>query len=210
MSDNIPRVDPRQQRSRALLHDAVLRLAAERPVAELSMTAVAAAAGVHRSTVYEHAGSVDELLQAALGAELDDLRAGLPVAGAPPEEVARAVTAVTRGVLEHVARHAPIYRAGLADGERDHGLRGMLGRHFRESGRILREVSGVDVALDVPGLEHGYVADAAARFIADGTVGVIAAWLERPELGVDDLLRLYGRLLPSWWPRELDGGTMRA
>lgn len=205
MSDNIPRVDPRQQRSRTLLHDAVLRLAAERPVAEISMTAVAAAAGVHRSTVYEHAGSVDELLQAALGAELDALRAGLPAAGAPPAEVDRAVTAVTRGVLEHVARHAAIYRAGLADGETDHGLRGMLGRHFRESGRILREVSGVDVALDVPGLEHGYVADAAARFIADGTVGVIAAWLEQPDADVEHLLALYARLLPPWWPRDLGG-----
>ncbi|MBM7516642.1 TetR/AcrR family transcriptional regulator [Nocardioides nitrophenolicus] len=195
-------MDPRQVRSRALLHEAVLRLAAEQSIADLSMTAIATAAGVHRSTVYQHAGSVDELLQQALGAELDELRAGLPAPGTPPEEVGRAVTAVTRGVLEHVARHAELYRAGLAAGDADHGLRGMLGRHFLESGRLLREVSGVDVPLDVPGQPPAAVTDVAARFIADGTVGVIAAWLDLPDLSVDDLLEIYGRLLPAWWPRD--------
>ncbi|GEB14731.1 hypothetical protein NSI01_30460 [Pimelobacter simplex] len=206
MSHNIPAMDPRQARSRARLHEAVLRLAAEQPIADLSMTAVAAAAGVHRSTVYQHAGSVDELLQQALGAELDQLRAGLPAPGAPPAEAARAVTAVTRGVLEHVARHAGLYRAGLAAGDADHGLRGMLGRHFLESGRLLREVSGVAPSLDVPGQPQAAVAEVAARFIADGTVGVIAAWLDRPELSVDDLLEIYVRLLPDWWPRDLTAG----
>lgn len=202
-------MDPRQLRSRALLHEAVLRLADERPVAELTMTAVATAAGVHRSTVYDHAGSVDELLRQALGAELDDLRAGLPGPGASAEEVARAVTAVTRGVLEHVARHATIYRAGLAAGDADHGLRGMLGRHFRESGRLLRDAAGSGPALDVPGQSAAAVADAAERFIADGTVGVISVWLERPEMSVDDVLEVYGRLLPPWWPRDLAADSAR-
>lgn len=196
-------MDPRQLRSRTALHEAVLALASRRPLEEVSMTAVAAEAGVHRSTVYEHAGSVDELLRAALGAELDELRRGLPAAGAGLAEVDRAVTAVTRGVLEHVARHAGIYRAGLAEDGGDHGLRAMLGRHFRESGRLLREVSGVDVEVEVPGQPHDLVADAAARFIADGTVGVIAAWLDQPDVTVEDLLEVYVRLVPPWWPRDL-------
>ncbi|KRB77669.1 hypothetical protein ASE01_05535 [Nocardioides sp. Root190] len=196
-------MDPRQQRSRAALHEAVLRLASERAVADISITAVAAEAGVHRSTVYDHAGSVEELLRAALGAELDELRRGLPEAGAGPDEVDRAVTAVTRGVLEHVARHDGIYRAGLAEGGADHGLRAMLGRHFRESGRLLQAGAGSGVTVDVPGQPHDFVADAAAQFIADGTVGVIAAWLQRPGVSVEEVLDVYVRLVPPWWPRDL-------
>lgn len=196
-------MDPRQARSRARLHEAVLALATEKPLADISMTEVARAAGVHRSTVYEHGGSPVELLQSALGDELDEIRSWLPAPGAAPGEVTAAVTRMARGVAEHVARHAAIYRAGLGDDESDFGLHGMLSRHFRESGRIMREVSGVDVDLDVPGHDHAVVADAAARFVADGTVGVIKGWIGRPELSVDEFLEIFVRLLPPWWPRHL-------
>ncbi|MEQ6900058.1 TetR/AcrR family transcriptional regulator [Nocardioides sp. YIM 152588] len=194
-------MDPRQRRSRDRLHRAVLELAASRPVDEVTMTAIAEAAGVHRSTVHDHADSPGELVRAALSAELDVLRAGLPEPGAIPEEVARAVTEITRGVVDHVLRHRAIYRVGLGDGAPGYGLPGMLSRHFRESGRILREVSGVDIEVDVAGHPHAAVAASAARFIADGTVGLLAEWIATDSTRAEDFLDVYGALLPDWWPR---------
>lgn len=194
-------MDPRQRRSRDRLHRAVLELAAEQPVEGLTMTAVARAAGVHRSTLHDHANSPMDLLQAALGAELDDLREGLPAPGSSADEVARAVSDVTRGVLEHVRRHLAVYRVGLGD-EATVSLRPMLSRHFLESSRMLRAASGVDIEVEVSGVDHERVVDAAQRFIADGTVGVIAGWVARPDLDVDELLATYEGLLPTWWPRD--------
>jgi AcrR family transcriptional regulator len=191
-------MDARLRRSQERLHAAVLRLAGERPVADLSVTEVAAAAEVHRSTFYEHAESPGALLEAALVAELDRMRADLLAATDP--DVSRSVGETTRAVLDHVARYAEVYRRGLGAGSGGASLHPMLSGHFRETSRRLLADGRVTIEVGVDGVADDLVADVAIRFIADGTVGVIEAWLEQPELTVDDVLRTYEALLPAWWP----------
>lgn len=191
-------MDARQRRSQERLHAAVLGLAADRPVAELSVTEVAAEAGVHRSTLYEHAASPAALLQQALLAELDELRAGL--FADEDDDVAAAVAEVTTGVLRHVERYAAVYRRGLGAGSGTGSLHAMLSGHFRETSRELLRRSRLRIEVAVTGVPDEVVADVAVRQLADGTVGTIEAWLEHPGLSVDDFLRTYDALLPSWWP----------
>lgn len=201
-------MDVRQQRSQERLFAAALRLAADTPVSALSVTAVAREAGVHRSTFYELAPSPAVLVERALLAELDELRAGL-VAGLdadPDADLDRAVTGVTRGVLDHVRRHAAVYRRGLVEDSGAASLHPVLARHFRETSQALVERARLRVDLDVPGVDAAHVEDAAVRFVASATVGAIEAWLGTDDLDVDAFLALYLRLLPGWWPRDLTGG----
>lgn len=195
-------MDARQRRSRDRLHRAVLDLSADAPVAELSVTAVADAAGVHRSTFYEHAGSPGDLLRAALTAELDDLREqylGDPDAGA------EAVVAVTEAVIRHVETYAAIYRRGLAPDAGPGSLVTTLAEHFLISGRLLQQ-RGTGGAPDGPGIDPALASEAAASFVAFGTVGAIRAWLDSPPpRDPATFMTLDAALLPSWWAADPAG-----
>jgi AcrR family transcriptional regulator len=68
------RTDPRVRRTRAALRAALLRLAREVPLTELSVARVAAEADVSRQTFYAHHGDLDELAVDALRDEFDQLR----------------------------------------------------------------------------------------------------------------------------------------
>jgi AcrR family transcriptional regulator len=190
-------MDPRQVRTREKLFATVLDLAAEAPVSEITVTEVARSAGVHRSTLYEHATSPGDLLRQALLAELDELRADL--LEDPDRDTAEAMSEVTRGVLEHVRRHADTYRRGLAWDAGDGSLHGMLSEHFLESIRQLDQQRRLGWPGRVRGLKAAEVKDAASRSVAQGTVGAIQAWLETPALDVRAFLRLYPELVPEWW-----------
>jgi AcrR family transcriptional regulator len=190
-------MDARRRRSRDRLHRAVLELARDTPVADLTVTQLAEAAGVHRSTFYEHTPSPDDLLRDALLAELDELRAGLLD---DPGDTDAAVREVTRRVLERIRTHAPIYRRGLARDSGRGALHGMLSEHFLESSRRLIRAGRLRLLLHVPGVPDEDVTDTAARFVAQGTVGAIQGWLElpgEPEVAVFE--ELYRALVPGWW-----------
>ena len=190
-------MDARQRRSRERLHQAVLRLAEERPVSQVSVSELAREAGVHRSTFYEHASSPDDLLRQALLVDLDALRE--PLLADTDADLAVVATEVTQGVMRHIESHIAIYRRDLAYSS-EVGLRSMLGSHFLESSRILLDLARVRIDMPVAGVPDDAAADIAARLVADGTVGAIAGWLERPDLSVDDFLSIYVQMLPSWWP----------
>jgi len=190
-------MDPRSRRSRNSLFAAALELAAAEPIASLSVTQIAEAAGVHRSTFYEYASSPGGLVEQALTGELDQLRNALLN---DDSDAATAITTVTEGVLEHVARNAAIYRRELADG--GGSLHAMLSRHFRETARILLARARVRIDVEIPGVPHAEIDEAATRFLADGTVGVIEGWLRHPHPEVAEFLRVYLALLPAWWPRS--------
>jgi hypothetical protein len=131
----------------------------------------------------------------AIRRELDELRTALLE---DESDAATAVATVTEGVLEHVARNASIYRRELADG--GGSLHSMLSRHFRETARILLTRARVRIDIEVAGVPHAEIDEAASRFLADGTVGVIEGWLRHPEPEVGDFVRVYRALLPAWWP----------
>lgn len=193
-------MDARQRRSRERLHQAVLRLAEDRPVTQVSVSELAREAGVHRSTFYEHASSPDDLLRQALMADLDGLRDQLLAAPSGDlDEVAREVTV---GVMRHIEQHIGIYRRDLAYSS-EVGLRSMLGAHFLESGRLLLDLTRQRIEVPVTGVPDEVAAEIAARLVADGTVGAIAGWLERPELSIEDFMRVYVQMLPAWWPLGL-------
>ncbi len=190
--------DARQRRTRAALYAAVLELAAAGDPADISVTALAAAAGVHRSTVYEHGGSPIGVLQRALAEELDILREQ-HLRDVTPERVAEALRDVTRGVFEHVDHYAPVYRN--LDAASGATLHAFLSEHFQTSTRLLLAQSSLAIPFQVDGVSADQVEDAAVRYIADGVVGLIAAWLHQPEPRDPEVaLALLGHLMPTWWP----------
>ena len=186
-------MDARWQRSRSKLTTAVLALASTQSADNLTASSIAAHAGVHRSTFYEHATSPMDLLQSALSEELDAIRARY-LDNAGPDDAMTAVTNATVDVLIHADRHAAIYRAGLKL-----SLHSMLSEHFQESTHVLLRHGVITIPFGEPGDQ--VVAESVARFIADGTVGIIAVWLESPApRDPVALLRQLSYLVPEWWP----------
>ncbi|WP_181408362.1 TetR/AcrR family transcriptional regulator [Schumannella sp. 10F1B-5-1] len=194
-------MDARQRRSRAALRAAVLQLAAETPIAEVTATDIAAAAGVHRTTFYQHAASPVELLLDALGAEIDEARQRT-LGDHPESSAADAIDAVSRAVLEHIDHHAAVYRRGLGPASGGGSLHRMLGDHFLTSIRLLREQGRVGDAPVPAGADHDYIQASSDRHHADGAAGAIAVWLDLPEpRSIDTFLQVLDVIQPPWWPR---------
>jgi AcrR family transcriptional regulator len=189
------RLDARQAKTLARLSAAVLALAAEQPIGDVTVSGLAAAAGVHRSTVYEYAASPAALLQRVLRTELDALRAAYLVDVAP-DDAAAAISGVTRAVLQHVDDHDAVYRRGLGAEGSEAGLHAMLSEHFQASIELLLRQRSVSV----PAADE-VERVAIERYLADGIIGAIDVWLSRPRpRDVGALLALIERLMPPWWP----------
>ena len=189
------RLDARQAKTLARLSAAVLALAAEQPIGDVTVSGLAAAARVHRSTVYEYAASPATLLQRVLRTELDALRAAYLVDVAP-DDAAAAITGVTRAVLQHVDDHDAVYRRGLGAEGSEAGLHAMLSEHFQASIELLLRQRSVSV----PAADE-VERVAIERYLADGIIGAIDVWLSRPRpRDVEALLALIERLMPPWWP----------
>ncbi|SHL10037.1 transcriptional regulator, TetR family [Pseudonocardia thermophila] len=155
--------DPRARRTRASLRAAALELAGERDPATLTLSAVAARAGVNRATVYLHYPDLDALFADAMeeavaavaqAAQLCPLDA--PAEPAPPPLVT---------LFEHVREHATLYARMLGpQGSARFAarLRAALTEAVQERFR-----AGARPASDVP-------LDVHAAFLAGALVGVIA------------------------------------
>ena len=189
------RGDARQERTRARLSAAILDLAAAGPLAGISVSRLATAAGIHRSTVYVYAASPAELLRGVLRAQLDELR-GAYLVGVEPRDAAAAVSGVTRAVLHHVDEHDAIYRRGLGADSGDASLHALLSEHFQASIALLLDQHSVVVPAEDE-LELRVI----ARYLADGVIGAIDVWLSRPKpRDMEGFLALVARLTPQWWP----------
>ncbi|GAA4159677.1 hypothetical protein GCM10022286_14470 [Gryllotalpicola daejeonensis] len=103
-------MDARSRRSRSALVDAVYRLSVENGIDRLTVTDVAAAAGVSRDTFYRHSADPVELLCAALQEELADSVSAylaMPLVDDSEDSVFLAPAAA---VMEHMRDHTAIYR----------------------------------------------------------------------------------------------------
>ncbi|MGW2089203.1 TetR/AcrR family transcriptional regulator [Streptomyces sp. NPDC001880] len=160
--------DPRVQRTRARLREAILELATEQNLDAITISAVAKRAGINRATVYQHYPDVDALVVDAM----DDAIAYVACAArrcpadAPPDRAPEALVEL----FGHIAARAAVYRRVLGD----QGSAGFCGR-MREQ---------VTAALDdrfragtrPPGFDDVPV-DLHAAYLAGALLGVVAHWI---------------------------------
>jgi AcrR family transcriptional regulator len=176
-------MDVRIARTRAGLQDALLELARERPLDEITVADIADRAGVNRSTFYQHYDDKDSLLADAIDDVLSTAQPGLvdiqPHTAAPPE---RLLT-----LLRHIEHNAALYRMVLGD----NGSAPVMARVRERIQAIVAE--GVSKKNE-PGFE-GIPVEVIAAGIAGTAFGVVRAWLAsdpRPsaEVAADWLWRL--------------------
>lgn len=185
-------VDSRILQTQTALSRAILELASERPVSQIPVSEVARRAGINRATFYNHYLSPGSLLAAVVGRELDRVReadhALRSRPGAPREEATRqSVEAVVRIVQEN----RRVFELALLDPQ-DASLHRALAAHFEESCRehLARYSLESDPVPDI---------DIVARFVAEGIVGGIDAWLAKPDVEPTRLTDAIMSSMPRWW-----------
>ncbi|AOX66691.1 MULTISPECIES: TetR/AcrR family transcriptional regulator [unclassified Curtobacterium] len=191
-------VDARILHTTAALREAILRLAADRPVSEITVADVTRAAGINRATFYSHAVSPGSLLADVLTPELDrireddaEVRRAAFARGAGVDEFATITRRGINAVVEHVVAHREIYGKALPD-PNDASLHRLLVEHFTVSSeqhiRTLEREHRPELLDDV-----------AAGFVAQGFVGAIEAWLAGPRRSRKALVDTIVLSFPSWW-----------
>jgi AcrR family transcriptional regulator len=190
-------MDARQRRTRQRLTDAILTLASENDLGTITVSELTVAAGINRSTFYQHANSPVELLESVLRERLDRIRDGY-IRHATAETIHDTINAIMLAVVEHVEENASLYRRTLGEGSAGASLHVMLAAYFQD---LITDMIDNEF-LEVP--RSGTTPDVIASFLASGTVGALDAWLERPEPR-DPLafLRSLRLLYPAWWPLPL-------
>jgi AcrR family transcriptional regulator len=195
-------MDARQKRTIQKLTDVILRLSTQRLPSEITVSEVTLAAGINRSTFYQHASSPTDLLENVLRTELDEIRARYLDTSRSAVDSA-ALHNVVVAVLQHVDAHSEIYSRGLGVSSASSSLHPLLSRHFEQSltELIAHHAVVIPAAASATGTDTGFLIESAARFIADGTVGAMEVWLRTPEpRSTDDFMRAYLVFMPAWWP----------
>lgn len=160
-------MDPRITRTRTLLQDALLSLARERDLDEISIADITDRATVNRSTFYQHYADKDTLLADALDTQARRAGAGLTD---PATAEIDALDLLTR-YAEHLAENATVYRRVL--GERGSPV---------ATARLRRRI-GATVTLGVSSHQLdfetiGMPVEIASASITGSLIGVFTAWLD--------------------------------
>ncbi|MFE2283370.1 TetR/AcrR family transcriptional regulator [Streptomyces sp. NPDC059443] len=165
MTSGLPRTDPRTLRTMARLRESLLAECADRPLAEVSVSAVVRRAGVGRATFYLHYEDLTALAVDACAevvhAAVDALHAwqtepSAPAPARPPAALA--------GFLAGAADRAPLYRTLLLPGGG-----GPLGERLYRELRARSRAERAAVGAPRP--------DLVASAVAAAFTGVLADWL---------------------------------
>ena len=164
--------DPRAIRTRNLLRDAMMKLAAEKHFADITIQDVTKLAGVNRTTFYLHYTGLHELLEDCARTLFEQMRTEIyaneftllrqdPAAYVPFIEI----------VFHHLEKHEKLYRAMLGK-QGDPLFRGL----FQE---LLSELIFEPLTTQKPGGESDPHLTMNLRFFSAGFTGVVAWWLEK-------------------------------
>ena len=186
------RTDPRIIRTAQALAQAIMELAAQRPVSQITVADLADRAGVTRATFYHHYSSPLELLIQVLYADLER--------GHRREEARRAegrysaaqmLRLSTGDVADHVERFMAVYQHALHD-PADRGVYEALARHFTDySLAFIARCTHPGL----PEANHQVI----AQFVAHGFAGAIKAWLSDDSVTKTDLVEAAVACAPAWW-----------
>jgi AcrR family transcriptional regulator len=169
--------DRRVQRTRRLLHEAIVALIRERGWDAITVQDVCERADVGRSTFYVHFADKEELLISGFGELSRQLREH--VRGGAGKSLA-----FTRALIEHTREYEPIYRA-------------LLGRRtaqvvYRAWIDVVTRLLDEDIGKLAPA---GPLRSAAVRYLAGALWELLSWWSEQPKRsGSFDLDEIFQRL----------------
>jgi AcrR family transcriptional regulator len=184
--------DPRIVRTSRACQTAVVELAAERPISQVSVADLAERAGVTRATFYNHYANPLALLIEVLVADLelahvDEGRRRAEDGHSAAEMLRLSIV----DVVDHIVRFEAVYRLAVND-PADGGVYEALVRHFSAYAVTFMELS---TNPGLPTSNRGVIAE----FLAHGFAGAIKAWLSDPSVSKDDLIEAAMACAPEWW-----------
>jgi AcrR family transcriptional regulator len=186
------RTDPRILRTAHALEQAIVELASQRPVSQITVADLADVAGVTRATFYNRYGSPLDLLLRVLSADLERGLRLKEARRADGRHTAEQVLRHTIGdVADHVERFSAIYEHALND-PADGGVYEALVRCFTDRSMAVITRSAPP---DLPEASHQVM----AMFFAHGFAGAIKGWLGDDEVTKADLLEAALACAPAWW-----------
>ena len=173
------RADRRVQKTRALLHGALVSLVHEKPYDDIVVKEILARADVGRSTFYAHYRDKDELLECGIR---DLLRTDASSAPAPSGDAADGLLRFSLPFLTHVERSreggTPPFDAERSAVVHEH-LRRVLEARFADELRAERRRSAARRG-ELP-------AELLAQHVASTFVLALAWWVEHPSLSARDV-----------------------
>lgn len=184
--------DPRQARTRVALTEAFHALVEDENLSTISVAALCSAAGVHRTTFYGHAASIEEFAVDVMTRELDEVSTVNTGDGDSDPLAVYGRTMVD--VLESVAKERRHYRALLAS-KWGGALRVAIDERMQVRVRIALDVFAKEAGTTVPGDREQAVA-----FISGALVGVIVAWALSDDEDAQAWAKRTQSLMPLWWP----------
>jgi AcrR family transcriptional regulator len=186
------RADPRVTRTDQALAQAIVELAAQRPVSQITVADLAGRAGVTRATFYNRYSNPLGLLIGVLYADLERvhrLEDARRAEGRYP--AAQMLRLATGDVADHVERFMAVYQHALRD-PADDGVFEALVRHFTDYALAFMARS---THPDLPGTNHRVI----AQFVAHGFAGAIKAWVSDDAVTKTDLVEAAVACAPVWW-----------
>lgn len=186
------RTDPRVTRTARACEQAIVELASERPISQITVSDLADRAGVTRATFYNHYTSPLDLLIRVLLTDLehahrleDDRRAE---GGHSAAEMLRLSIV---DVADHIERFKAAYRLAVHD-PADGGVYEALVCHFTDYGvAFIARCTHPEL----PDTNHRVI----AQFVAHGFAGAIKAWLSDNSVTKADLVDATVACAPVWW-----------
>ena len=186
--------DARIVRTRASLRAAIIELASQKPVTEITVSELAAEADINRVTFYKHYASPAEALREALYSELDDARETVL---ANEAESSDACYGDLMGgldlVLDHIERHRCLYELSFADPD-DGAVPSVLSQHFSQTVSMCL-TKRAEAGVTTPEFDI----DIVASYFGAGLVGAIHMWVRERDRDRQKLRKSLATLIPTWW-----------
>ena len=186
--------DARIVRTRASLRAAILKLASQKPVTEITVSELATAADINRVTFYKHYASPAGALREALNSELDSSReAFLARFEAPTSNVRFDLISGINFVLDHIDENRKLYELSFADPD-DGAVPSVLSNHFSDTIRL-------HLAAYIPknGSSPDFDPEIIACYCGAGLVGALHMWVRTGQTDRELLLNSLTTLIPTWW-----------
>ncbi|HEX4862769.1 MAG TPA: TetR/AcrR family transcriptional regulator [Acidimicrobiales bacterium] len=186
------RTDPRVVRTARACGVAIVELASEQSISQITVADLAERAKLTRATFYNHYASPLELLIEVLLADLElahvqeeERRA---VGGLSAEEMLRLSIV---DVVDHIERFEAVYQKAVHD-PADGGVYEALVRHFTDYAvAFIARCTHPDL----PDTNHLVI----AQFVAHGFAGAIKAWLSDTSVTKEGLVDATVACAPVWW-----------